>query len=706
MGPPATLSEATLNAAFDGAPFGIAVYDVSAEYVCVRHNLGFLKLVGEDHRRRGSIVGVPLRDLFDAASYASVRALWDRVRDTGQPAMVDEFPAVLPPDPEPRYYKFSLTPSLEDGRPVHLVGTAVEVTDLVRARRRAEEDNKRLRFLADAGAALASSLDVDATLGQAARLTVPWFADYCTIDVVSATGQLRRRALAHADPAIEARMRALAASYPDGWEAHHPVGEVLASGRPLVVSHVPATVLEAIDSQQPSFAISRATSVRSYLVCPLLARGQRIGVISFVITEGGAPRTYSAGDVPLGEDFALRAAMAIDNARLHADAEAARVSAESASRSKDEFLAMLGHELRNPLAPILTALELMKMRGQAGPNERSIIERQVRHLSRLVDDRLDVSRIARGKIELERRPVELAALVERALELASPLIEQRHHHLVVDVPRSGLVLDVDAFRLSQVIANLLTNAAKYTPPGGHIWVRGAFEGAEVTVRVRDDGVGITGELLPAIFELFVQGERTLDRASGGLGLGLSLVKNLVSLHGGRVEAHSAGPGHGSEFVVRLPPADPVRIATDAREPEAPPTTRNDGTRILLVDDNEDALELMAEALRQAGHEVVVADDGLKALQLIDTFDLEVGVLDLGMPVMDGFELARRIRERRPARKPLLIAVSGYGQTRDRVLSREAGFDVHFAKPVNLDALLRAIAGPHEASSATGRTEQP
>jgi CheY-like chemotaxis protein/nitrogen-specific signal transduction histidine kinase len=427
--------------------------------------------------------------------------------------------------------------------------------------------------------------------------------------------------------------------------------------------------------------------------------------MSFVITRSGAPRTYSASDVPLGEDFARCAAIAIDNARLHADAEAARVSAESANRSKDEFLAMLGHELRNPLAPILTALELMKLRGDTGPNERVIIERQVRHLSRLVDDLLDVSRIARGKTELERRPVELAVLVSTALELASPLIEERHHHLVLDVPPSGLMLDVDAFRLSQVIANLLTNAAKYTPTGGHISVRGALEGAEVTLRVRDDGAGITGELLPMIFELFVQGRRTLDRASGGLGLGLALVKNLVSLHGGRVEAHSAGPGHGSEFVVRLAPADPATIATEPREPDAP-APRHDCVRILVVDDNEDARELMAEALRQAGHEVLVADDGLKALRLLESVEPEVGVLDLGMPVMDGFELARRIRDRKPAREPLLIALSGYGQTRDRILSREAGFDLHFAKPVDLNALLRAIAGPREASGAPGRTEPP
>lgn len=695
------LGEATLTAAFDGAPFGIAIYDLSPEYVCVRHNQPFLDLVGELDRRRGSIVGVPLRELFDAASYAAVRAIFDRVRKSGERVLVDEFPAVLLPDPAPRYYKWSLTPSFESGQLVCLVCTAVEVTDLVRARRRAEHDNRQLRFLADAGAALASSLGVETTLGQAAHLAVPWFADLCTIDVVSADGRLRRVALAHAEPAVEREMRAVAAGYPPGWEDNHPVGAVLASGRSLVKNQIPDAVVQAIDSGDPSFALSRATAPRSYLLCPLLARGHKIGVMGFVLTgtsaEAGAQRSYSEDDLALAEEFARRVALAIDNARLHAEADAARVSAETANRAKDAFLAMLGHEMRNPLAPIRTAVQLMKMRDHhhahaEEPDVREIIERQVAHLSRLVDDLLDVSRIAGGKIELVRRPVELAALVARAVEQARPLIEQRRHRLTLDVPVRGLTVDADEFRLAQVIANLLNNAAKYTPPGGNIVVRGERDQATVVLRVRDDGIGISSELLPSVFDLFVQGGRsTLDHANGGLGLGLALVKNLIALHGGEVEAQSAGADRGSEFVVRLPALDRAATATSANAPETGLLSSGARRRVLLVDDNEDALELLAEALRHSGHEVVVARDGGQALLLVDRFDFEVGILDLGLPVMDGFELARQIVQRRASRRPRLIAVSGYGQPRDRAASREAGFDLHFVKPVELNALLEAIA---------------
>ncbi len=692
------LSEATLLAMFGGAPFGVAIYDVSAEYVCVRHNQSFLGLVGQEYRRRGSIVGVSLRELFDDRSYDAVRGIFDRVRDTGERFVVDEFPAVLLPDPEPRYYEWSLTPSLDGERVAWLVCVAVEVTDLVCARQRAERDNKHLRFLADAGAVLASARDVDATLNQAARHAVEWFADLCTIDVVSPEGSLRRVALAHRDPRLQDEMRAIADQYPTGWEKGHPVGTVLASGESLVANDLPASVADAIGSGDPSFALSRASTPRAYLICPLVARGHKIGVIGFVVTDRPTAAAYSKGDLALGEEFARRVALAIDNAQLHAEAEAARVSAEAANRAKDEFLALLGHELRNPLAPIRTAVDLMNLRGGATQNERNVIERQVSHLSRLIDDLLDVSRIARGKIELTQRPVELAALVADALEQASPLMERRNHHLVLEVAPRGLTVNGDGFRLAQVIANLLTNAAKYTPAGGHISVHGAREGDSVVLRVRDDGAGVRPELLPVVFDMFVQGQRTIEHASGGLGLGLALVKNLVTLHGGSVEARSEGSDRGSEFTVRLPAYD---VSDDAAPENAirEPVSHRQGfgapRRILVVDDNADALDLLAEALRRRGHEVVVAEDGPAALRVLESFDLEVGIFDIGLPVMDGFELAVQVLKRASsaARRPRLIAASGYGQPHDRAKSRDAGFDVHFVKPVDLDALLRAIAAP-------------
>ena len=374
-----------------------------------------------------------------------------------------------------------------------------------------------------------------------------------------------------------------------------------------------------------------------------------------------------------------------------------------ADRKKDEFLAMLGHELRNPLAPILTALQLMKLRGQAtgAEREREVIERQVRHVARLVDDLLDVSKITRGKISLQREPLEIFVAIAKAIELAGPIIERRTHRLSVDVPTEGLVVDGDPFRLCQVIANLLTNAAFYTPHGGHIELSARREGTDVVFDVADSGIGISADLLPRVFELFSQGTRPIDRAEGGLGLGLALVQSLVKLHGGSVTADSAGAGQGTRFTVRLPALDDVRSSQAARAGLPPVTAKPAQTsrrrRILLADDNADAAECLAEVLCDMGHEVVVAYDGPQALIALETFDADVAVLDIGLPVMDGYELAGRIRDAGRERTPRLVAVTGYGQPDDLARSRAAGFARHLVKPVDIDCLIEAI----EAIEASG-----
>jgi CheY-like chemotaxis protein len=371
---------------------------------------------------------------------------------------------------------------------------------------------------------------------------------------------------------------------------------------------------------------------------------------------------------------------------------------ETAARAKDEFLAMLGHELRNPLAPISTALQLMQLRASdVLLKERTIIERQVKHLVRLVDDLLEVSRIARGKISLERVRVELADVLARALEMTSPLVEQRDHHLSVDVA-PGLAVDADPARLAQVFANLLTNAAKYTPPRGYIDVSAQRDDGGVLVSVRDSGIGIRAEMLPRVFDLFVQERQALDRSEGGLGLGLTIVRSLVGLHGGAVEARSAGTGRGTEILVRLPLAteDSAEAATGARASHrrltplvGVPTGRS--RRVLVVDDNEDAVESLADALLELGHTVETAYDGPAALGLLQRYTPDVAFLDVGLPVMDGYELARRIREDRRFAHTVLVAVTGYGQKRDQAQSREAGFDAHLVKPVDLQAIEEIIA---------------
>ena len=417
---------------------------------------------------------------------------------------------------------------------------------------------------------------------------------------------------------------------------------------------------------------------------------------------------------------ATQATTAIDNVRLlrslrryaaqqHAaveEAHAARCEAEAANRAKDEFLAMLGHELRNPLAPIQTALQLMRLRSDgSAERERTVIERQVKHLTRLVDDLLDVSRIVRGKVELKRERVNISDVVAKGIELASPLIEQRRHTLDVRVPRHGLQVDGDSLRLAQVLSNLLANAAKYTEQGGTITVAAERVENHAVVCVRDNGMGITPEMLPRIFDLFVQERQTLDRSQGGLGLGLAIVRSLVHMHGGTVKAHSDGPGRGSELVVRLPLCSSAEASADqaVQGPgrTAHPTVGRRDIRILVVDDNEDAADMLVEALAADGYSVRTANDGPAALRVAAEFRPHVALLDIGLPVMDGYELAERLQQLPEISGIRLFAVTGYAQDADRERSVAAGFHGHFAKPLDVDVLGRIL---RDAASHIDRSQ--
>ena len=369
-----------------------------------------------------------------------------------------------------------------------------------------------------------------------------------------------------------------------------------------------------------------------------------------------------------------------------------------ADRRKDEFLATLAHELRNPLAPISTALEILKLpRIEAATlhKTRAMMERQVHHLVRLVDDLLDVSRVMRGKIELRRESVELAAVIARAVETVQPLIEVQGHRLELTLPQESLLVHADPVRLAQVVANLLTNAAKYTEAKGHIWISARQEDGDlVALVVRDDGIGIAADMLPHIFELFVQVDHRSSRAQGGLGIGLTLAKNLVEMHGGTLEAGSAGLGEGCEFIVRLPlMAQQGKKIIERRDEEFLPELSQAGHRLLIVDDNEDAAESLAELLQFRGHEVRVAHDGASALAIAATYLPRVIFLDIGMPGMDGFEVARRLRQLPGLEGTVLAALTGWGQREDRRRTTEAGFDHHFVKPpepATLEALLDSL----------------
>jgi PAS domain S-box-containing protein len=357
----------------------------------------------------------------------------------------------------------------------------------------------------------------------------------------------------------------------------------------------------------------------------------------------------------------------------------------AADRAKDEFLAMLAHELRNPLAPLLSGLQLLR-RGEGDPAARprllETMERQTRHLARLVDDLLDVSRITSGRIELRRAPHPLGHLIERAIEAVRPLVDQHGHTISVDVA-DDLVVDVDPVRLEQVLSNLLDNAAKYTDPGGRIGIAAERDGEQVVIRVSDDGIGMSADVLSDVFQPFRQATVSIDRARGGLGLGLAVVRKLVERHGGSVEAHSDGRGRGSTFAVRLPIASsPVR-AVDPAPPSAV-TPR----RVLVVDDNTDAADAILELLDAFGHEVRVANDGPQALTLLDAFPADVVLLDLGLPDMDGYEVARAMRER--GAQIRIVALSGYGRAEDRTATKRAGFDAHLVKPVDVETLLASL----------------
>jgi signal transduction histidine kinase len=378
-----------------------------------------------------------------------------------------------------------------------------------------------------------------------------------------------------------------------------------------------------------------------------------------------------------------------------------------ANRHKDEFLAMLAHELRNPLAPIHNAVQLMRST-QLPPEQlvwaREVIQRQVGHLTKLVDDLLDVSRITRGKINVVRETIELATVVERAVETVQPMLVLQRHELIVKVDPDPLLLDGDLTRLTQIIGNILSNAIKYTDDGGRIELSAGSIGDSVEIRIRDNGIGIEPEVLPLVFDLFAQASQLNGRSQTGLGIGLALAKRLAEMHGGDVQASSDGPGKGSEFIVRLPRKknDGATAAAHAQDvPPSEPTMSTAARRILLADDNRDALETLARLLQLGGHEIYKAMDGVQALEAATRVRPDLVLLDIGMPGMDGYEVARRIRSQPWGRSATLVALTGWGQESDRKRSRDAGFDTHCIKPLDpqrLSMLLASLSTPGGAAA--------
>jgi signal transduction histidine kinase/ActR/RegA family two-component response regulator len=382
----------------------------------------------------------------------------------------------------------------------------------------------------------------------------------------------------------------------------------------------------------------------------------------------------------------------VERERLLAELQRRAEQLAETDRRKDEFLATLAHELRNPLAPVRNALQILRLAGDnrlAAEQAQAMMDRQVQQMVRLVDDLLDVSRITRGKVELKMERVALSSVVASALETSRPLIEVAQHELTVSLPPETIELEADPTRIAQVLSNLLNNAAKYTDPGGKIWLTAGREGDKLVVRVRDNGVGISAEMLPRIFDLFMQADRSIDKAQGGLGVGLSLVRTLLQMHGGTVDVSSDGPGQGSEFTVWLPIAPKRQSLRNDKEEQGGSASLPPLRRVLVVDDNVDAAQSLAMLLRIMGQDVRTAHDGNAALEVARDFRPEIAFLDIGLPGMSGHELAQLIRDEPCCAGALLVAVTGWGQEEDRRRSRAAGFDEHMTKPAN-PALLAGL----------------
>jgi signal transduction histidine kinase/DNA-binding response OmpR family regulator len=542
----------------------------------------------------------------------------------------------------------------------------------------AEEANSRLTFLAEVTAVIGRSLDDTVTARDTVRLTVPALGDQAVVARRDPSGthwQIVQALAREGGVAIE--------EFFDVEQVAPPLADALV--RTFTTGDV--ELLPGLAAQHGGEA--------QIVVFPL--SGQKSILAALGISRAPSGGYFSPADLTIAEALAARAAIALENAQLYKDLE-------HADRQKNEFLSMLAHELRNPLAPIRTGVDVLRMQGDEQPEvvwARDMIERQTTQLVRLVDDLLDVSRITGGKIRLELERIDVAAIVATAVETSRPLIDEAGHELTVSMPDETLWVKCDRVRLSQVLSNLLNNAAKYTRGGGSIHLSVEREGSECVFRVRDNGIGIPGEMLSKVFDLFTQVERSLDRSRGGLGVGLTLARRLIEMHGGRIDVASDGPGQGSEFTVRLPAVSPI-LAKDAT-PEAGRTPAESVPRvpfrILIVDDNVDAADSVAWLMRQQAHDVRTAHDGRSALEMASEFRPQVVVLDLGLPELDGYEVSRRLRAAPDTKEALIIAVSGYGQDEDRRRSTQAGFNYHFIKPVNFETLLGVLREAHDRHQA-------
>jgi signal transduction histidine kinase len=560
------------------------------------------------------------------------------------------------------------------------------------ARLQAEENDRRSKFLSHASRVLSGSLDVTIGTHLLLELVVPGLASFALLQLMEDGSPLSQVTVASpgADQLLSIVKTPLA-------RLPAPMQEALEEAA-FQKQRVPLSQNHLRRMSSEAFGLSGPMLLKSAVAVPLLIGERVLGVL--VVGTQQADAAKSVRDWAALEELASRAAIAFENAHLYRSLQAeiierrtAEAELQEANQRKDEFLAMLSHELRNPLAPIRNALEVIRRIAPPDPKftwAGDVMDRQVRHLTRLVEELLDVARISQGKIQLNRESVDLAAVIAQSVETAQPFIDARGHTLTVKLPETPVRLQGDFARLAQVVSNLLHNSAKYSDDGGRIQVELSAQDGEALIVVRDNGIGIEPALLPRMFDLFAQGTRSLDRMQGGLGVGLTLARRLVELHGGRVEAKSDGPKQGAEFRVTIP-----CVSVVGQEPERTDTFKPVrpvlGRRILIVDDNQDAAESVAQYLQLEGHEVKTVGDGMQALACAPVFAPQIVVLDIGLPVLDGYEVAKRMRMMPATQDALLVALTGYGQKEDQQRARDAGFDKHFVKPTDPRLLVELIS---------------
>jgi signal transduction histidine kinase/DNA-binding response OmpR family regulator len=570
------------------------------------------------------------------------------------------------------------------------------------AREAAERASRRLAFLAEASGTLASSLDLEATLRELARLIVPRFADACIVSLAFAEGQPERHEMAWAtndadNPLLAASMLEIGDA-----ELRDAIRRVQESGKAEAIGRDPGAPPEL------RVALPRGLTAHALALVPLVVRARQLGVLTLGLDT--PTRSFDSDTLAMVTELATRAATAIDNALLYR-------KIQDEDQRKNEFLAMLAHELRNPLAPISNAVHILRV-GEGDPAKlawaRELIGRQLKQLVRLVDDLLDVSRITRGKIELKIEPVDVAKVTAAAIETSKPNIDGNRHTLSVQLPSEPLHVLGDFARVSQILSNVINNAAKYTPKGGRISLSATREGDDVVFRIRDSGVGIPREFISSIFDPFTQVDRTLARSHGGLGIGLTLVRRLVEMQNGRVSAKSEGRNRGSEFTVQLPVAANAADAAQPAEPVAADAPSPAGLRVLVVDDNRDVADSTASVMRMNGCDVHVAYDGKAALESVQRLRPDAVLLDIGLPSIDGYLVAEHIRAQPGNSRTMIVAVSGYGQEQDRLRSKSVGFDYHVVKPIDPTVLAGLVGSwrlsrdgaPGSAGSAPSTAAAP